>query len=145
MTTTRELLAAGLSDRRIRTLDRCGDLYQVGHGVYADGPEARDMLKLRARRNSFGGAVTTFVGLRVTTPARTVVDLARTLEFRAGDEPGCVRAGLAAAAGGQGRGLLNVGRRRRRQNQAGWLVGGEAFTLCRDLRQRGPRGFWSTA
>ena len=47
VTTTRELLAAGLSDCRIRTLVRCGDLYQVGHGVYADGPEARDMLKLR--------------------------------------------------------------------------------------------------
>jgi len=28
--------------------------------------------------------VTTFVGLRVTTPARTVIDLARTLSFRAG-------------------------------------------------------------
>jgi predicted transcriptional regulator of viral defense system len=30
------------------------------------------------------GRITTFVGIPVTTPARTVVDLARTLEFRAG-------------------------------------------------------------
>jgi hypothetical protein len=142
--TTGELLAAGLSDRRIRTLVRCGDLYQVGHGVYADGAKARDMLKLRDGRQLLdlagavaavwpqaivshqsaaylhsidllarpdhaasltypprrGGTVragvrlhaatvpatqiTSVVGLSVTTPARTVVDLARTLEFRAG-------------------------------------------------------------
>lgn len=45
--TTRELVAAGFSDRRIRTLARRGDLFQAGRGVYADGPKARDLLKLR--------------------------------------------------------------------------------------------------
>jgi Transcriptional regulator, AbiEi antitoxin/Protein of unknown function (DUF559) len=142
--TTRELLAVGVSERRIRTLVKAGDLHQVARGVYADGTKARDMLERRdgrqllelagaaavvgtraivshesaaylhsiallARANqaaSFtypagrGGRVrtgvrlhtatlppeqiTTAVGLRVTTAARTVVDLARTLEFRAG-------------------------------------------------------------
>jgi putative AbiEi antitoxin of type IV toxin-antitoxin system/uncharacterized protein DUF559 len=142
--TTAELVAAGLSDCRIRTLVRRGDLYQVGHGVYADGAKARDLLKLRDGSQLLGlaGAVaaagpaaivshesaaylhsidllarpdhaailtypprrggtaragvrlhastvpaeqiTTVVGLPVTTPARTVVDLARTLAFRAG-------------------------------------------------------------
>jgi predicted transcriptional regulator of viral defense system len=142
--TTRELVATGVSDRRIRTLARRGDLHQVGRGVYADGAMARDMLKLLDGRQLLGLAgavaavgpsaivshesaaylhsidllagadhaatltysprrrgmaragvrlhaatvppthVTTVVGLRVTTPARTVVDLARTLEFRAG-------------------------------------------------------------
>lgn len=142
--TTRELIGGGLSDRRIRTLVRCGHLYKVGRGVYADGATARDTLKLPDGRQLLGLAgavaavgpsaivshesaaylhtidllarpdhaatltyppqrrgmaragvqlhaatvpadqVTTVVGLRVTTPARTVVDLARTLEFRAG-------------------------------------------------------------
>ena len=142
--TTAELVAAGFSDRRIKTLARRGDLYQVGRGVYANGPKARDILKLRdghqllglagavaavgpgavvshesaaylhsidllartnhaasltypSRRGGMARAgvqlhtatvpaeqVTTVVGLRVTTPARTVVDLARTLEYRAG-------------------------------------------------------------
>ena len=142
--TTGELAAAGFSDCRIRTLARRGDLYQVGRGVYADGPKARDRLKFADGRQllTLAGAVaavgpsavvshqsaaylhsidlvakpdptavltvpvprgrtaragvklhaaavpdeqvTTVVGLRVTTPARTVVDLARTLEFRAG-------------------------------------------------------------
>jgi hypothetical protein len=142
--TTKELAAAGFSDRRIRTLARRGDLHQAGRGVYANGPEARDMLKFPDGRQLLelaaagaaaspaaivshesaaylhsidllaltdhavaltypslrGGTaragvrvhtatvpaehVTTVVGLQVTTSARTVVDLARTLEFRAG-------------------------------------------------------------
>jgi hypothetical protein len=142
--TAAELMAAGVSDCRIRTLVRHGDLYQVGRGVYADGAKARDMLKFPDGRQllTLAGAVaavgpsavvshqsaaylhtidllgkpdqtvvltvpvtrgwtaragvrlhaaavpaeqiTSAVGLRVTTPARTVVDLARTLEFRAG-------------------------------------------------------------
>jgi hypothetical protein len=142
--TTRELLALGFSDGRIRTLVRRGDLFQVGRGVYADGPKARDLLKFPDGRQLLelaaavagvgpqaivshesaaylhsidllarpdhaasltypaqrGGTaragirlhaatvpaeqITTVVGLPVTTPARTAVDLARTLEFRAG-------------------------------------------------------------
>lgn len=142
--TTAELAAAGLSDRRIRTLVRRGDLHHVARGVYANGPKARDMLGLPDGRQLLelaatvaaigptaivshesaaylhsiallgrqdrtvsltypplrGGPVrtgvrlhsatvpadqiTSVVGLRVTTPARTVADLTRTLEFRAG-------------------------------------------------------------
>jgi predicted transcriptional regulator of viral defense system len=142
--TTSELVGAGLSDRKIATLVRRGDLHRVGRGVYADGTKARDMLRFPDGRQllelaataaavgpSFivshesaaylhsiallarpGLAVsltgprqrgwtartgvslhaatvpaeqtTSVVGLRVTTPVRTVVDLARTLEFRAG-------------------------------------------------------------
>jgi predicted transcriptional regulator of viral defense system len=142
--TTSELVAAGLSDRQIATLVRRGDLHQVGRGVYANGPKARDMLKLpdgrqllelaaavatvgpgaitshesaaylhsiallarrehsvtltcapQRGRTARAGVrlhaatvpaeqITSVVRLRVTTPARTVADLARTLEFRAG-------------------------------------------------------------
>jgi len=42
--TTAELTAAGFSGTRIRTLTRRGDLYQVGRGVYANGPRARETL-----------------------------------------------------------------------------------------------------
>ena len=141
--TTAELAAAGLSDARIRTLTRRGDLYQVVRGVYANGPRAHELLAIadglqllqlaaavavtepgtvvshesaaylhsidllskqdaatltcpRHRGwNARSGIrihtatlpadhVTAEVGLPVTTPARTVVDLARTLSFRAG-------------------------------------------------------------
>ncbi len=142
--TTAELVGAGVSDCRIRTLVKRGDLHRVGRGAYADGAKARDMLKRRDGRQLLELAaavaavgptavvshesaaylhsidllarqdhaasltypprragtaragvrlhaatvpaeqVTAVVGLRVTTPARTVVDLARMLEFRAG-------------------------------------------------------------
>jgi hypothetical protein len=142
--TTAELVAAGFSDCRIRTLVSRGALYQVARGVYADGAKASDMLRYPDGRRllTLAGAVaavgpnavvshqsaaylhtidqlgkpeqtvvltvpvtrgwtaragvrlhaatvpadqiTSVVGLRVTTPARTVADLARTLEFRAG-------------------------------------------------------------
>jgi hypothetical protein len=141
--TTAELNAAGFSDARIQTLTRRGDLYQVGRGVYADGPQAREtlafadglkLLQLAAAVAVTGtGAVVSHesaaylhsidllskqdaatltcprhrgsnarAGIRlhtatlpadhvtaagrlpVTTPARTVIDLARTLSFQAG-------------------------------------------------------------
>jgi hypothetical protein len=142
--TTSELVAAGISGCRIRTLVQRGDLQRVGRGVYANGAKAREMLDFadgrqllelaatvaavaptaivshesaaylhsidllarpdRAitltypplRRGTVRAGVklhaatvpaeqiTSAVGLRVTTPARTVIDLARTLEFRAG-------------------------------------------------------------
>ena len=141
--TTSELAAAGFSDARIRTLTRCGDLFRVGRGVYANGSRARELLAFAdgKRLLHLGAAVavrgpdtvvshesaaylhsldllatpdvatltcppgrgwnagpgvrlhgmtlpsaqvTTKAWLPVTTPARTVVDLARTLSFRAG-------------------------------------------------------------
>jgi predicted transcriptional regulator of viral defense system len=141
--TTAELAAAGFSCDRIRVLARRGDLYQVGRGVYANGPRAREILAIADGRQllqlaaavavrgpgtvvshesaaylhsidllaapqaatltcppgrgwSAGPSVrlhaaalpaehvTTMARLPVTTPARTVVDLARTLSFRAG-------------------------------------------------------------
>jgi predicted transcriptional regulator of viral defense system len=141
--TTSELTAAGFSGARIRTLNRSGDLYQVGRGVYADGARAREtlafadglqLLRLAAavavtgtgaavshesaaylysidllskhdaatltcprHRGSNARAgiqlhvadvpaehVTRRARMPVTTPARTVVDLARTLSFPAG-------------------------------------------------------------
>ena len=140
---TAELAAAGLSDARIATMTRRGDLYQVRRGVYANGPRAREILAIADGRQllqlaaavavSGPGAVvshesaaylysidllstpdvatltcspgrgwtarlgvrlhamalpaehvTTRAGMPVTAPARTVVDLARTLSFRAG-------------------------------------------------------------
>ena len=44
--TTAELIAAGWSGARIRSLCRHGDLYQVGRGAYADGKRAREMLAI---------------------------------------------------------------------------------------------------
>jgi predicted transcriptional regulator of viral defense system len=141
--TTAELTAAGFSGARIRSMTHRGDLYQVGRGVYADGPLARETLAFAdglqllqlasavavtapgavvshesaAYLHSFdllskqdaailtcprhrgtnaragirlhaaklpAEHVTAFGRLPVTTPARTVVDLARTLSFRAG-------------------------------------------------------------
>jgi predicted transcriptional regulator of viral defense system len=141
--TTAELTAAGFSCDRVRTLTRRGDLYQVGRGVYANGPRAREILTIadgkqllqlaaavavrgpgtvvshesaaylhsidllsapeaatltcppgrgwRASPNVRLHAttlpaeqITTMIGMSVTTPARTVVDLSRTLSFRAG-------------------------------------------------------------
>ena len=141
--TTGELVAAGFTDARTRTLLRHGDLYQVRRGVYADGARAREILAIAdgsqllrlAAAVAVRGAgavvshesaaylysidlltapetptltcpphlgwkarpgvrlyaatlpaahVTTVGRLPVTTPARTVVDLARTLSFRAG-------------------------------------------------------------
>jgi predicted transcriptional regulator of viral defense system len=141
--TTAELTAAGFSAARIRTLTRCGDLYQVGRGVYANGSRACEtlafagglqLLQLAAavavtatgavvshesaaylhsidllskqdaatltcsrHRGSTARAgirlhvadvpaehVSTMARLPVTTPARTVVDLARTLSFQGG-------------------------------------------------------------
>jgi len=140
--TTAELTAAGFSGTRIRTLTRRGDLYQVGRGVYANGPRARETLEfadglqllqlaaavavtgpgavvshesaaylhsidllskqdaatLTCPRHRGSNArlgirlhgmalpaehITTRARLPVTIPARTVVDLARTLSFRA--------------------------------------------------------------
>ena len=142
--TTAELVAAGLSDREIRTLVRRGRLCRVRRGAYADGTRARRLLTRADGRQLIELAsaaallgpvatvshesaawlhliavlkapaatatltrppergwksapgirlhvavlppaqITTVGGLAVTTPARTVVDLARTLEFRAG-------------------------------------------------------------
>jgi predicted transcriptional regulator of viral defense system len=141
--TTAELTAAGLSDARIRTLTRRGDLYQIRRGVYANGPRAGEILAIAdgnqllqlAAAVAVAGTgavvshesaaylhsidllstpdvatltcsagrdwtprlgvrlhamtlpaehVTTMLRMPVTTPARTVVDLSRTLSFRAG-------------------------------------------------------------
>lgn len=141
--TTAELTAAGISGARIRTLIRCGALYQIGRGAYAPGKRARELLGLPDGKQLLQLAaavavrgpgtvashesaaylhsidllatptapaltcppdlgwkarpgvrlyaatlpaehVTAVIGLPVTTPARTVADLARTLSFRAG-------------------------------------------------------------
>lgn len=158
--TTAELLAAGKSERQIRTMAKNGALIPVFRGVYADPAHARQYLRLtggeellrcaaalaatglgsvvshqsaaalygidllvqpgagvtltcRPEHGWHGRAgihvyavelpadhVCTRWGLPATTPARTVVDLARTSDFRAGlvAADSALHRGLATAA-----------------------------------------------